>query len=136
MTISEKVAYIRGLADGMKIDENTNEGKIMLAILDLLKDVAYEIEEMDEIIEDMDETVSELEESLRELEEEVYGDVDFEDYDDGDLYKITCRNCDSTISVDTGMLEEGSVACPNCGEVIEFDVDIIDSDECDCGHDR
>jgi len=136
MTVSEKVAYIKGLAEGMKIDESTNEGKITLALLDILKDIARELEAIDEELDDMADVVDEIEEDLCKLEDEVYGDLDLDDYGDDDLYEITCRNCDNTISVDMSMLEGGKVTCPNCGEVIEFDIDIIDSDECDCGHDQ
>lgn len=136
MSISEKAAYIKGLAEGMKIDENTNEGKITFALIGLLNDIAREIEAIDAELDDMADVVSDLEDNVYELEDEVYGE-NFGDYgDDDDLYEITCRKCDNTISVDMSMLEDGSVACPNCGEVIEFDIDIIDSDECDCGHDR
>jgi len=136
MSISEKVAYIKGLTEGMKIDESTNEGKITLAMLDVLKDIAREIESIDEELDDMADVVADVEDAVCELEDEVYGE-DFGEYgDDDDLYEITCRKCDNVISVDMSMLEDGSVTCPNCGEVIEFDIDIIDSDECDCGHDR
>ena len=32
MTIGEKVSYIKGLAEGLKVDESTNEGKVITAI--------------------------------------------------------------------------------------------------------
>jgi len=135
MSISEKAAYIKGLAEGMNLDQNTNEGKLTYALLDVLTDVAREIEGLEESVSDLEETVADLEENIYDLEEEVYGE-DFEDYGGDDLYTITCLNCDNTISVDMSMLEDGKIACPNCGEIIELDVDIIDSDECDCGHDH
>jgi len=133
MTISEKVAYIKGLTDGMKIDDSTNEGKLTLAILDVLKDVAYDLEEIDETLDDMAEVVSDMEDSLCDLEDEVFGEDDYGyDFDD-DLYEITCRGCGNTVSVDMSMLENGSVNCPNCNDLIEFDIDIIAADDCDCG---
>ncbi|MDR0222965.1 MAG: hypothetical protein LBI38_05480 [Oscillospiraceae bacterium] len=136
-TISEKVAYIEGLTDGLKIDGGTNEGKIILALIDVLKDVAAELEDVDETLDDMAEIVSDIEESVYEIEDEIFGSGELPDYDfEDNLYEITCRNCDNTVSVDAGMLEEGFVKCPNCGSKIEFDIDIIDSDECDSGHDR
>jgi DNA-directed RNA polymerase subunit RPC12/RpoP len=132
MTISEKVAYIKGLAEGLKIDDNTNEGKIILALLDVLSDVAEELDMIDETLDDMADVVSELEEQIEELEEEIYGDLgSFDGFGmDGDeLYEITCRECDNTVSVDMSMLDNDSVNCPNCGEKIEFDIDFItDSD--------
>ncbi|MCL2633309.1 MAG: hypothetical protein FWD34_02220 [Oscillospiraceae bacterium] len=137
MTISEKVAYIKGLTDGMKIDDSTNEGKVILAMLDVLKEVALELEDIDDTLDDMAEIVGDIEESVYDLEDEVYGG-DFGDYDfdDDDLYEIACRGCGNTVSVDMSMLEDGSVNCPNCGALIEFDIDIIDADECEPGSDR
>ncbi|MCL2036086.1 MAG: hypothetical protein FWG83_01710 [Oscillospiraceae bacterium] len=132
MTISEKVAYIKGLAEGMKIDESTNEGKITLAILGVLGDIAEELEEIDEELDELAEVLSDLEEQVEELEEEIYGE-DFDDYetDGDDLYEITCRNCENTVAVDMSMLEGGTVNCPNCGEKIEFDIDFVIGDDID-----
>ncbi|MCL2071198.1 MAG: hypothetical protein FWH07_03075 [Oscillospiraceae bacterium] len=131
MKISEKVAYIMGLAEGMKIDGETNEGKITFAMLDVLKDIAEELEAVDETLDEMAEIVGDIEEQVEELEEELYGG-DYDDYDfDGDeLYEITCRNCDNSVAVDMSMLDDGAINCPNCGEKIEFDIDFISGD---CG---
>ena len=40
MTISEKSAYLKGLMDGLKLDTETNEGKMIAAIVDLLGDMS------------------------------------------------------------------------------------------------
>lgn len=138
MTISEKVAYIRGLAEGMKIDIETNEGKLAFAMLDVLNDIALELDEVDENLDDMAEIVGDLEEQVDELEEEIFGgDYDDYDYDGDELYEITCRNCDNSVAVDMSMLEDGAVSCPNCGEKIEFDIDFLNGncgcDNPDCG---
>ena len=44
MGISEKVAYLKGLMEGLNIDEQTNEGKLFTAIVDVLDEIALEIE--------------------------------------------------------------------------------------------
>ena len=36
MTISEKSAYLKGLMDGLNLNTETNEGKMIAAIVDLL----------------------------------------------------------------------------------------------------
>jgi len=135
MTISEKVAYIKGMADGMKIDDSTNEGKLILALLDVLNDVADELDMIDETLDDMADVVNDLEEQIEELEAEIYGDIDDMGFDGlgfgDDLYEITCSECDNTVSVDMSMLDDGSINCPNCGEKIEFNIDFIG----DCGSD-
>lgn len=131
MNVTEKVAYIKGLAEGMKVDKESNEGKITLALLDLLGDIALTLEEHDETFNDMAEIVADIEESVYELEDEVFGDEYDDDFDsdlDDDLYDITCSNCDNIITVDYDVLDNGSVVCPNCGETIKFDFEIEDTD--------
>ena len=36
MEISEKVAYLKGLAEGLALDTDTKEGKLLTAIIDVL----------------------------------------------------------------------------------------------------
>ena len=139
MTISEKVSYIKGLAEGMKIDENTNEGKLLLAIMDVLGDIALDLEDIDAELDDVADVVSDLEEGVCDLEDAVYGDEDdeddgaFDDEDDEDLYEITCPKCDNTLTVDFDVIAEGGIICPNCGEPLEFDLSELEDEECDCG---
>jgi len=136
MTISEKVAYIKGLAEGMKIDDSKNEGKLFLAMLDVLTDMAEELEILDEDLDGMAEVVGEIEEIVEDIEEELFGD-DYEDFgfDGDDLYEITCSKCDNTVAVDLSVIEDSIVNCPNCGEKIEFDIDFIGDCDC-CGDDE
>lgn len=134
MSIAEKVSYIKGLAEGMKLDESTNEGKVIHAILDVLGDIAVNIEDIDSDLGDVSEVVSDLEDSVYELEDEVYGSLDDEDeeYDYGDeddLYEITCPNCGNSITADFEVISEGELDCPNCGERLEFDLKALDEDE-------
>lgn len=135
MTIAEKVSYIKGLAEGMKLDESTNEGKVINAILDVLGDIALNIEDIDADLEDLTDVVTDLEEGVSELEDEVYGEDDC-DCDDccceDDMYEITCPNCGNTITTDFDVISSGSIECPNCGEALEFDLSALE-DECDCG---
>lgn len=140
MTITEKVSYIKGLAEGMKIDDSTNEGKITLQLLDVLNDIALQLEDVDGELDEMADVVGDLEESVYDLEDVVYGDedddcdCDCDDCDcDDDMYEITCPKCDNTITVDYEVIAEGGIVCPNCGEPLEFDLSALDEDECDCG---
>ncbi len=141
MTIAEKVSYIKGLAEGMKLDESTNEGKVINAIIDVLGDIALNIEEIDSDLADVSDVVTDLEESVYELEDEIYGDDDCDcDCDcvddcccDEDMYEITCPACNNSITVDFEVIGEGGIACPNCGENLEFDLSALDDCDCDCG---
>ena len=145
MNISEKAAYIKGLADGMKLDESTNEGKLLKNIIDLLGDFAREIEDLNENALDLAEEIDELsddlavvEDALEECEDCCDCDCDEDDEcccddDEPVFYEITCPNCGETISVDEEVLNYASIDCPKCGEKLEFEFDDDDDEGCCCG---
>ena len=149
MTISEKSAYLKGLMDGLNLNTETNEGKMIAAIVDLLGDVTRRLhdveettiaisDELDEIEEDLDA----IEDYILDEEDEDYEDEDdYDDYDDEDeyddegfdfgdedstIYEVKCA-CGNIINFDEETLEEGSIICDECGETLEFTFD--DEDE-------
>ncbi len=138
MTISEKVAYIKGLAEGVKLDTESDEGKILSAIIDLLGDICDEIDELDDAQIELAEQLDAVDEDLSDVEELIYEDdecgCDCEDYDDDDeVYEVVCPNCNDTIYLDEEMLMDGRIDCPNCGTDLEFDFDCeCDCEDCDC----
>lgn len=134
MGISEKAAYLKGMAKGLEMDSSTKEGKLLLAIVDVLEDITDEIVELQDVCDELDEVVDVLDEDLSELEEAIY-EADDEcgcghHHDDEEaLYEVTCPKCGDTVYLDEGMLEEGSMNCPNCNELLEFDEPIDDLEE-------
>ena len=135
MTISEKVAYIKGLAEGMKLDADKDENKLILNILDVLADLATDLEDTECGLEELSEQVDAVDEDLDALETEFYDECDDCCGCDDDLYEITCPACETEFEVDEDTLLDGSIECPNCGETLEFDIECEDGecDECDCG---
>ena len=142
MKLGEKVSYLKGLMDGLELDESTKEGKVIALMADILQDVALHLEDVQDQIDEIVEVVDAIDEDLGDIEEDVYGDPDDEDYDDfdgededfgfdddDDLYEVCCPTCGDSICLDEGMLEEGSMSCPNCGELLEFDFDDDISEE-------
>ena len=153
MTISEKAAYLKGLMDGLNLDTEKAEGKMIAAIVELLGDVTKKLtdvedttiaisDELDEIEEDLDAIEDYI---LDEDEDDDYEDEDYEDddygfddeeeYDDegfdfGDedsiIYEVKCV-CGNVINFDEETLEEGSIVCDECGELLEFSLE--DEDE-------
>lgn len=137
MTISEKISYIKGLAEGLALDDATKEGKVLLAVIDLLEDMVDEIDAIDEAcaeigeqLDAVDEDLSYLEEDFYEDDDEDYEDEDDEEYFDDDVYEVECPNCHDIIYLDESMLEEEEMACPNCGTRLEFEFE-CDCDDCD-----
>jgi hypothetical protein len=144
MTINEKSAYLKGLMDGMKLATESDEGKMIAAIVDLLGDITKKVtdietttiaisDELDEIEEDLDAIEDYI---LEDEEDEEDDDFDWEDdedeeydeegFDFGDedttIYEVECA-CGNIIDFDEETLEKGSIECPNCGELLEFTVD-------------
>ena len=151
MTISEKAAYLKGLMDGLKLDTETAEGKMISAIVDLLGDVTRRLSDVEETTIAISDELDEIEEDLDAIEDYILDeedededeDWDDEDWDDDDeaedadegfdfgdpettIYEVECA-CGNIIDFDEQTLEEGSIVCPNCGETLEFSLD--DEDE-------
>ena len=151
MTLSEKAAYLKGLMDGLELDTEKAEGKMIAGIVDLLGDMAKKVsdiedttiaisDELDEIEEDLDA----IEDFIMDEEDDEYeydDDFDFEDEEDdfedegfdfGDedttIYEVECA-CGEIIDFDEDTLEEGSIICPNCGETLEFSLEDDEDEE-------
>ena len=129
MGVSEKVAYLKGLAEGLGLDAESKEGKLFAAIIDVLDEMAEEILDLEEEMADIEEgldavsdDLSEVEETLYELEDEFDDDDDEDEEDEEDCFMTTCPACEEEIFFDETVLEDGEVVCPNCGEKLEFDL--------------
>lgn len=138
MTTIEKVAYLKGLFEGMEIDESTKEGKLLKAVVEVLGELAEDHADLEDYVAELTEQVDAVDEDLSSLEDVVYEELDDEcdgdcegcdDLDD-DLYDVTCPSCKESFEVDEETLLDGGVDCPNCGEHLEFDIeDDEDEDE-------
>lgn len=136
MTALERVAYIKGLMEGLGIDDSTKEGKVLKAMAEALEDIAGDLAETQDELSELYDHVDAIDEDLDMLEEDYYEtddedddcDCGCEDDDDDCLYEVVCPSCGDAICLNEAMLEEGVIDCPGCGEKLEFDFD----DDCDC----
>ena len=138
MTISEKSAYLKGLMDGLNLNTETNEGKMIAAIVDLLGDVTRRLHDVEETTIAISDELDEIEEDLDAIEDFILDEEedDEDDWDDecdceegfdfGDedstIYEVECA-CGEIIDFDEETLEAGSIVCPNCGETLEFSLE-------------
>ena len=136
----EKVAYLRGMLEGMKFDADSDMGKIVLKLIDIVDDLAHDLTDAEERADVMADYIDELDRDLGEVEEYVYGDdcdccddddcdCCCDDDDDDDLYELECPNCGDKIYITEDMLN-GSIECPNCNTKID-DIEVEDEDESD-----
>lgn len=137
MEMFEKVAFLKGLVQGLDIDKKSKEGKVFDAIIETLDEMSLAICDLQKDMVEMEELVDILDEDLGSLEQDFYDDEDEDDFDDfeDELYEYVCPTCGDTVCIDEEMLDEGEMKCPNCGEEIEFDLDCICDDDCCCGED-
>ena len=77
MEITEKVAYLKGLLEGMELDTEKKEGKLIAAIIDVLDDIALELEDMKDYADELGDGLDAVSDDLEDVE-----DVVFEDWDD------------------------------------------------------
>ena len=83
MDMKEKAAYLKGLAEGLNYDKTTAEGKLLTAIIDLLGEIAEEVEGTQQDVDYLNEYVDEIDKDLGDVEEAVFGDDEFDgDYDE------------------------------------------------------
>lgn len=150
MTISEKSAYLKGLMDGLKLNIESDEGKMIAAIVDLLGDVTKKVVDIEDTTIAISDELDEIEEDLDAIEDYIL-DEDEDDEDDDDDYwpdddeddeeddeedespdegfdfgdeETTVYEvqcaCGNIIDFDEETLESGSIVCDKCGETLEF----------------
>ena len=150
MTISEKAAYLKGLMDGLNLDTEKAEGKMIAAMVELFGDMAKRMKDIEETtiaisdeLDEIEEDLDAIEDYILDEEDEDYEDEDYEDdfddeeefeegFDYGDedttIYEVECA-CGNIIDFDEETLEQGSMRCPECGELLEFGVEDDEDEE-------
>ena len=144
MSVLEKAAYLKGLADGLELDSATKEGKLLLAIVDAFGEIAEEVDALGENALDIAEEIDALSEDMSDIEEIIFGDddcdcdddddcdccCDDDCCDDGDLvYEVECPACGEEIVIEDEQLESGEILCAKCGEKLELVFDEDDEEE-------
>ncbi|SEF81884.1 hypothetical protein SAMN05660865_01096 [Caloramator fervidus] len=131
--VKERVSYLKGLADGLGINEDTKEGKLLIAIIDVLDEIAEEIDRIYGEQADLEEYVDAIDEDLTRLEDELYED---DDYEDDAFVEVECPHCNEKIFLDKEVFEdeeEEEIICPNCNEPIFIKEECeCDSEDCNC----
>ena len=133
MTISEKVAYLKGLAEGLNLDtEKSKEGKLISVMIGILEEVGLSIEDLEENALALGEEIDVLSDDLADVESVVFDEDenDEEDYDD-DWFEVECPTCEEPLIIDDEALAEGPIQCPNCQSKFSLDLsdDVVEADE-------
>ena len=149
MTLSEKSAYLKGLMDGLDLNKETAEGKMISGIVDLLQEMTTSISDLEENAIAVSDELDEIEDDLDAIEEflmdedddfdddydedDDYGFTDDDgedfDYDDEVVYDVTCPTCGEKLQLDEETILGDPIHCPKCDELLEFEFD--EDDEAD-----
>ncbi len=120
--LTDRVAFLRGLAEGMQLDESKPESKLILKMLDVMDEMAKDNDDLHKALDELNEYMESIDEDLSDMEEDIYGDAsDRDDKGDGEDGDNGDEDGEDERTVE--------YACPYCGEVMVFDVERFDFDE-------
>ena len=160
MSLKEKIAYLKGFAEGLGFEPESKEGKLIPVIIDTLVAITGEIDALNENALDIGEELDAISDDLADVEEllfdddydddddddddYIFGDFDDDDDDDDDdecdcpfcsgedfSVQIECPNCSADIDLNETDISNGSATCASCGEEIELDFEDDDDDDDD-----
>lgn len=114
--LRERIAYLQGLAEGLKLEEGKDEARILSQVIDIIADLADEVEDLQVALEDLEDYVDSFDDELFEDDDDE--DIDDEDEIEDDFY--CCEDDD---------IEYVEVECPQCHDIICFESDIIDDED-------
>lgn len=147
--MKEKAAYLKGLIDGLGIDESTKEGKVIKAMSELLSEMADAVDGIDEDVTRAYDQINDLREELEDLEADLYEDDDADESDEEEdeetsddeesdeddnadvagepYYEVACPACGNTVYVSEDDLDAGEAICPTCK--VAFEVALADEED-------
>ena len=112
--LRERIAYLQGLTEGLKLDEGKDEQRILKQLVDIIADLTDEVEDVQIAVED-------LEDYLESFDDDLFDDeIDFEEVDDEEEFDI--------LEDDDG-IDYVEVECPQCRDIICFESDIINDED-------
>lgn len=139
MNLTDKMAYLCGMVDGMELDlTSSKEGKVLGKILDVMQEMTAYIVDLQTQVDELTDTCDLLDQDLGDLEDIVFDEDDDEDDDEYDdyydededdevQYETVCPTCKNTIVLSESILDKGEMSCPCCGQKLEFG-DVTEAD--------
>lgn len=124
--LTDRVSYIKGLAEGLKLDTEKNEGKLIEKMLELMADMAAEVETLRHDHEELNEYVESIDSDLSDMEDVLFDDEEEEGCGCGHCHHDNEEEDEDEDGDNDNLVE---YTCPHCGEEMTFEVDNFDFDE-------
>lgn len=131
----EKLAYLKGLVEGLNLNDEKKDTKVIKYLMELLEDIVFDMENLEDGFDEFQRQLDEVDEDLGSIERDLYEDdcdccsgtkkdkKSSKKSKDELYYEVTCPTCGDTICLDEDLINVGEMECPNCGEKLEFDLD-------------
>ncbi|NLC10714.1 MAG: AraC family transcriptional regulator [Firmicutes bacterium] len=138
--LKSRMSFLRGYVEGLQLDENTKEGKVLNKLIAVMDDICNAVEELKEEHDELFSYMEAIDEDLTELEKVFYEEdleEDLEEEDDKEAmegFYIECPECHEEVFVEEDALDDDDtleVLCPKCGKVVFINDDEWDDDELD-----
>ncbi|MBX6377251.1 MAG: zinc ribbon domain-containing protein [Clostridia bacterium] len=115
--IKERIAYLQGLANGLKLNDAGREGQVLAGVLEVLDAMAVDLAQVEDNQEDLEAYVESIDSDLTDLEEDYYGDA----VATTAVWQFSCPNCGLQLEVEQEGGDEDErleLVCPACGQVL------------------
>ncbi len=121
--LTDKAAYLRGMAEGMGLNKEKDEHKLMLEMLSVIDEMAQKLDALENSVSELDEYVESIDDDLSDMEEAVYGEeaMDAEAEHGCDCDCEECDECDDVLEI--------AFDCPHCGNPVKIKASDIDIDQ-------
>ena len=139
MRVTESAAYLKGLAEGLDLNEESKEGKIITRMLDVIEELAARVTDLEDEVDELYSYIEEMGEDIISIEDDLYGEAEYDDLDDllleddedyegedTQYYEIDCPSCGETICF-ADDIDVEKLVCPACGEVVG-EIELCDED--------
>ncbi len=135
MTIPEKVAYLKGLAEGMGLDtEKSKEAKLISVMIGILEEVGLTIEDLEENTLALGDEIDEITDRLDHHSPHHghhHHDLD-DDFHLEDDFVLDCPTCHKEILITDEAFEQGFVECEGCSGKFSLHIPAQGEEDC-CG---
>ncbi len=133
-----KLAYLKGLSEGLDLDENSKEGKLFSQMIFLLEGMTDVVDDLQEDYDELYEYVEAIDQDLTDLEDDVYQEPFDEDEEDFEEFSLECPDCHEIVYVDGDTLDEEDieVLCPSCHRVVFVQGELWEEDEAELEDDE
>ena len=146
MKLTEKIAYMKGLLDGMELDGSTKEGKAILQMAEVMEEMGVYIDDLQSQVDELTELCDLLDHDLGDVESDLYCDDDDDDFGDDDddedddedfeIGQVLPADYDDYAYDDDEDFDEVQyvVNCPSCDETVSLSERQLEEGSMVCPH--